>query len=251
MRGVEVDVAKKTATLDVLLPTAAYGASSLTALQEACAQACANAAASDQHHALFGSSNSGGESSIAAENSKAKPWAVMLRTAIATPHRTHGFAHQSRLAGGGVSALQSLPSAEAAANKNGGGNGGSGTGSTSSSLGSSGAIPPSLSRVQHIVAVASCKGGVGKSTVAANLAYALAGRGGRVGLLDMDVYGPSLPTLLSRAHAGSSDDDGKENSSSNSGDAAAVSHPTVRRSREHDHMVLPVDCEGVRALSFG
>ena len=242
-------MAKKTATLDVLLPTAAYGANSLTALQEACTQACANAAASDQHHALFGTSNSGGESSSGAENSKANPWAVMLRTAIATPHRTHGFAHQSRLAGGGVSALQSLPSVEAAANKN--GSGGSGAGSTASSSGSSGAIPPSLSRVQHIVAVASCKGGVGKSTVAANLAYALAGRGGRVGLLDMDIYGPSLPTLLSRAHDGSGNDNGKDNSSSSSGDAAAVSHPTVRRSREHDHMVLPVDCDGVRALSFG
>ena len=244
----EVDEARKTATLDVLLPTAAYGAGALTALQKACAEACTNAAVSDPQHALPGSS-SGSESS---ESISANPWAVVLRTAIATPHRTHGFAHQSRLAGGGVSALQSLPSAEAAANKSGGS--GSGPGSTASSSNSS-AIPPSLSRVQHIVAVASCKGGVGKSTVSANLAYALAGRGGRVGLLDMDVYGPSLPTLLSRAHVdGSSDEGSSENDSSSSssgGDVSAVSHPTVRRSREHDHMVLPVDCEGVRALSFG
>jgi ATP-binding protein involved in chromosome partitioning len=50
--------------------------------------------------------------------------------------------------------------------------------------------------VQSIVAVASGKGGVGKSTVAANLAIALARQGLRVGLLDADIYGPSVPRLL-------------------------------------------------------
>jgi ATP-binding protein involved in chromosome partitioning len=50
--------------------------------------------------------------------------------------------------------------------------------------------------VKHIIAVGSGKGGVGKSTIAANLALALAKRGQRVGLLDADIYGPSIPRML-------------------------------------------------------
>ena len=50
--------------------------------------------------------------------------------------------------------------------------------------------------IRKLVAVASGKGGVGKSTVAANLAFALARAGQQVGLLDADIYGPSVPTLL-------------------------------------------------------
>ncbi len=53
-----------------------------------------------------------------------------------------------------------------------------------------------LSEVKNIVAVASGKGGVGKSTVASNLAAALALEGAAVGLLDADIYGPSIPALL-------------------------------------------------------
>jgi Mrp family chromosome partitioning ATPase/DUF971 family protein len=53
-----------------------------------------------------------------------------------------------------------------------------------------------LSQLRSAVAVASGKGGVGKSTVAVNLAFALHARGARVGLLDSDVQGPSLPTML-------------------------------------------------------
>ncbi len=53
-----------------------------------------------------------------------------------------------------------------------------------------------LSGVKKIVAVSSCKGGVGKSTVSALIAQTLAGRGVKTGLLDADIYGPSIPTLF-------------------------------------------------------
>jgi ATP-binding protein involved in chromosome partitioning len=53
-----------------------------------------------------------------------------------------------------------------------------------------------IAHVRHAVAVASGKGGVGKSTVAVNLAAALAAQGLRVGLVDADIYGPSIPRML-------------------------------------------------------
>ncbi|MBL8538202.1 MAG: Mrp/NBP35 family ATP-binding protein [Hyphomonadaceae bacterium] len=58
--------------------------------------------------------------------------------------------------------------------------------------------PPAagIGRVKSVIAVASAKGGVGKSTVAANLACAFAALGNKTGLLDLDVYGPSAPTLF-------------------------------------------------------
>ncbi len=53
-----------------------------------------------------------------------------------------------------------------------------------------------LASVQHVILVMSGKGGVGKSTTATNLAMALSKRGYRTGLLDADIYGPSIPTML-------------------------------------------------------
>jgi ATP-binding protein involved in chromosome partitioning len=57
-------------------------------------------------------------------------------------------------------------------------------------------VPESVAGVRRIIAVASGKGGVGKSTVAANVAIAMAQEGWRIGLLDADVFGPSAPRLF-------------------------------------------------------
>jgi ATP-binding protein involved in chromosome partitioning len=57
-------------------------------------------------------------------------------------------------------------------------------------------VGPMIPGVKHVIAVASGKGGVGKSTVSCSLAVALAGTGARVGLLDADIYGPSIPMMM-------------------------------------------------------
>jgi len=78
--------------------------------------------------------------------------------------------------------------------------------------------------VRHVIAVASGKGGVGKSTVAVQLALALRARGHAVGLLDADIYGPSLPLLL-----------------------GVHERPQLD---EHQHLI-PVEAHGLRCMSVG
>ena len=63
------------------------------------------------------------------------------------------------------------------------------------------------SNIKNVIAVASGKGGVGKSTVAANLAVILAGKGAKVGLLDADIYGPNIPTMMGVDQLGGTKDE--------------------------------------------
>lgn len=79
--------------------------------------------------------------------------------------------------------------------------------------------------VDRIIAIASAKGGVGKSTVAANLALALANSGYSVGLLDIDVYGPSIPVMMGTA------------------DTKPESGP--------DGKLIPVKAHGIKTMSIG
>jgi ATP-binding protein involved in chromosome partitioning len=86
-----------------------------------------------------------------------------------------------------------------------------------------GAKRPGLEHLKRSVAVASGKGGVGKSTVAVNLALALAKLGGKVGLLDCDIYGPSVPLMM-----------------------RATAAPEVR-----DEKLVPVESLGIKLMSIG
>ena len=84
-----------------------------------------------------------------------------------------------------------------------------------------------LVAVRHVIAVGAGKGGVGKSTVAANLALLLAREGLRAGLLDADIYGPSLPILL------------------------GIEDGAQRVRMTPDKSILPLDAHGLPLISFG
>lgn len=84
-----------------------------------------------------------------------------------------------------------------------------------------------LSSVRHVIAVGAGKGGVGKSTVAVNLALALADEGLRVGLLDADIYGPSVPILL------------------------GVEDGNKRVRATPEKTILPLEAHGLPLISFG
>ncbi len=83
--------------------------------------------------------------------------------------------------------------------------------------------PQTIPGVKHMIPVASGKGGVGKSTVSVNLALALAQTGARVGLMDLDIYGPSVPTIM-----------------------GSDAKPQIEENR-----ILPAEKHGVKFISMG
>ncbi len=99
--------------------------------------------------------------------------------------------------------------------------------STTSRVRASIPMSETLPGVKHVIAVASGKGGVGKSTLSASLALSLSGMGAKVGLLDADIYGPSVPTMF------------------------GVSASPEMYMKGEKQIMIPVEAKGVKLLSIG
>ena len=90
-------------------------------------------------------------------------------------------------------------------------------------------MEPGLSGIKNIVVVASGKGGVGKSTVAVNLALGLAKKGAKVGLIDADIYGPSIPIMF----------------------GVEGERPKASQNSEGKTRIEPIEKYGIKLLSIG
>jgi ATP-binding protein involved in chromosome partitioning len=86
-----------------------------------------------------------------------------------------------------------------------------------------------LRNIRNIILVSSGKGGVGKSTVASNLAVALAANGAKIGLIDADIYGPSVPMMFGLNNA----------------------KPSARETADGKTLILPIEKYGIKLLSLG
>lgn len=86
-----------------------------------------------------------------------------------------------------------------------------------------------LKGIKNIILVSSGKGGVGKSTVASNLAVTLAAQGAKVGLIDADIYGPSVPIMFGLIGA----------------------KPSARETEDGKTLILPIEKYGIKLLSLG
>lgn len=85
-----------------------------------------------------------------------------------------------------------------------------------------------IKNIKNIIAISSGKGGVGKSTIASNLAVGLGNMGAKTGLIDADIFGPSIPTMFNCENE----------------------QPTIKKSKEKN-IIIPIEQYGIKLLSMG